>query len=116
MDERAIAAGMEKVRAECGTYDAECIFNVDETGYKILPRQTFLAPTEDRKTTRGVKGTSAKVRITLYVCTNATGVEVPLVAISSTRGHLALYPYSWDTKILSTHFLLHYCMFIPSHG
>ena len=87
MGERAIAAGMEKVRAECGKYDAECIFNVDETGlfYKILQRQTFLVPTENRKTTWGVKGMSAKERITLYVCTNATGVKVPLVAIGSSK-------------------------------
>ena len=25
----------------------------------------------------------------------------------NTRGHLALYPYSWDTKILSIYFLLY---------
>ena len=67
---------MAAVRKECEKYEIYCVFNVDETGlfYQVLPRRTYLAPGEkNKKTVRGVKGMTAKERITAYVCVKASG-------------------------------------------
>lgn len=87
VDDAAIAEGMATIRSIVSEYDRECVFNVDETGlfHRMLPRRSYLAPGEDRKTTRGVKGMSAKERMTQYVCTNAAGTKAPLVAIGPTK-------------------------------
>ncbi|CAN0446129.1 unnamed protein product, partial [Ascophyllum nodosum] len=51
------------------------IYNVDETGlfYRVLPRQTYLAPSENHKTARGVKSMKAKELFTTYICVSASG-------------------------------------------
>lgn len=87
VDDEAIADRLRRVRVVCAEYDPDCIYNVDETGlfYKVLPKVTYLAPGEDRKTTRGVKGMKAKDRVTAYMCTNASGRRVPLSLIGTAK-------------------------------
>lgn len=53
-------------------------------------RTTYLAPRGDRETAGGVKGLSARDRITPHVCTNAAGGRrVPLAAIRVASDRLA---------------------------
>ena len=51
--------------------------NVDKYGllFRCLPRRTYLAPSETRKTARGCKAMKAKDGITGYACTNASGTH-----------------------------------------
>ena len=78
---------MAAVCKECEEYyDLNNIYNVDETGllYRVLPRRTYLAPSENRKTARGVKGMKAKELFTTYICVNASGTaKMPLVVIGT---------------------------------
>ena len=63
-------------------------YNVDEYGllFRCLPRRTYLAPSETRKTARGCKAMKAKDRITGYACTNASGThQVPMGVIGKTQ-------------------------------
>ena len=86
IDEKAIASSMAAVRKECENYDLDCIYNVDETGlfYLMLPRRTCLAPGENRKVARGVKGMKAKERLTVYIGVNASGTaKMPLAFIGT---------------------------------
>ena len=68
---------MAAVRNECEEYGLGNMYNVGETGlfYRVLPRRTYLAPSENRKTVRGVKGMTVKERLTAYICVNASGTE-----------------------------------------
>ncbi len=52
------------------------VYNMDETGlfFKLLPNSSYIKA-EDRKTERGIKLMKAKGRVTLYVTTNATGMD-----------------------------------------
>lgn len=86
-DAASVAQGMADVRAAIAEYEPSCVFSVGETGifYRILPRPTYLASGEKRKTTRGVKGMAAEDRFTLYLCANASGVKVPLVAVGTSK-------------------------------
>lgn len=88
VDQNAIREGMEEVKSACGNYRLENIFNVDETGlfFKLLPRRTYIMASESRKTVRGTKDMTAKDRLTLYVCTNATGsAKVPVSIIGRSQ-------------------------------
>lgn len=83
-----ITDGIGDVREACKRYDPDCIYNVDSTAlfYRVLPKTSYLAPGEDRKTTRGVKAMQAKDRVTAYVATNATGTrKVPLSLVGTAR-------------------------------
>lgn len=82
-----VATDMTKLREALTKYDAKCIFNVDETGlfFKLLPRRTYICAYENRKSVRGTKAMRAKDRVTAYVCTNATGVKVPMAIIGKAK-------------------------------
>lgn len=57
-----------------------------ELFFKFLFKRTYLAPGENRKTLRGVKGMAAKDRVTAYyICTDATGRKVPLSLIRTSK-------------------------------
>ena len=63
-------------------------YNVDKYGllFRCLPRRTYLASPETRKTARGCKAMKAKYRITGYACTNASGThQVPMGVIGKTQ-------------------------------
>ncbi|CAB1101671.1 unnamed protein product [Ectocarpus sp. CCAP 1310/34] len=69
------AGRLRVIRETCAQYVPECVYNADETGlcYRIMPKATYLAPSELKKTVRGVKGMRAKDRVTAYMATSASG-------------------------------------------
>ncbi|CAM9423972.1 unnamed protein product [Phaeothamnion confervicola] len=87
VDKAAIKAGIAAICAALVDHDFENIYNVDETGlFRILPTVTYLSQHDDRKSARGAKGMKVKDRITLFVCTYATGrQEVPLSIIGTAK-------------------------------
>jgi len=87
VDDAAIADELRKVREKIAEYPPENIINCDETAiqYRMLPRCTYIAPAEDRKTVRGVKGMSFKERVTLYVAADASGRKLPLAMIGHSK-------------------------------
>ena len=88
VDADATAEGLRKVREACQEYELANIFNVDETGIfcKLLPNRTYLSHAENRKTARGTKGMKAKDRVSVYMCTNATGTaKVPMSIIGKSK-------------------------------
>ena len=72
-EDPALLEQLNKLYDEIKTYDADRIYNVDETGifFIMIPNYTYILPNEDVKTARGRK--KAKERVSLIVCSNATG-------------------------------------------
>ena len=70
----SLLEALDKLYAIISNYDPENVYNMDETGlfFRLLPRYTLLLPCEDISSTRGKK---AKERVSLVVCTNATGTH-----------------------------------------
>lgn len=66
---------MNNVREALLRYDLHFVFSMDETGlfFKLLPRQTCIIKSENRKTLHGTKAMKAKDSITAYVFTNYVG-------------------------------------------
>lgn len=87
VDDEAIADRLRIVRETCAQYAPECVYNADETGlcYRIMPKATYIAPLEVKKTVRGVKGMKAKDRVTAYMATSASGRKVPLSIIGTAK-------------------------------
>lgn len=84
----AIKDKIDEIKALTEDYDLDNIYNVDEFGlfFKCLPRRTFLAKSENKKTARGSKKMKAKDRMTGYACTNATGTQkVPTATIGKPK-------------------------------
>ena len=84
----AVAKDIGILRSHLSDYDAEHIYNIDETGlfFKLLPRRTYISASEDRKSLRGVKAMKAKDRITALVCTNAMGTQkLPMAIIGTAK-------------------------------
>jgi hypothetical protein len=77
VDAAAIAEGLASLRELMAGYDPDHIYNVDETGlfYRLLPRRTYTSLLESKKSVRGTKGMKAKDRLSIYICTNATGTQ-----------------------------------------
>ena len=76
------------LRSHLCDYDADCIYNIDETGlfYKLLPRRTYVSIWEDRKSLGGIKAIKGKNRVTAFVCTNATGThKLPMAIIGTAK-------------------------------
>ena len=78
MEDPDLRAAVEMIQQQCDKYELDNIYNVDEFGlfYKCLPRRTYIAPREQKKTTRGTKRSKMKDRVTSWACTNATGTHV----------------------------------------
>lgn len=73
---------------ECKKYELANIFNVDETEifYRLPPNRIYLSTTENKKTARGTKAMKAKDRVSVYICTNATGsAKVPRAMIGKSK-------------------------------
>ena len=72
-EDPAFLEQLNKLYDEIKTYDADRIYNMDETGifFRMIPNYTYILPNEDVKTARGRK--KAKERVSLIVCSNATG-------------------------------------------
>jgi len=86
VDRAGVADGIARLQEVINDYEPENVYNMDETGlnFQLLPRQTYVHRSE--KNIRGTKSMKAKDRVTLYVCTNATGTrKVPLAMIGSSQ-------------------------------
>jgi len=81
----AAAAGVEKIRRRLDAYPPDRIYNMDETGllYKCLPSRSYV-PRRDRRSARGTKAMRSMDRVTLVLCTNATGSHKLPVAMVGT--------------------------------
>ena len=83
-----VSSGIARLRGQLQDYDANCIFNMDETGlfFKLFPKRTYVLPGENRKNLRGSKDMKAKSRVSVYVCSDATGLhKVPLAIICTAQ-------------------------------
>ena len=62
LDDPDLQAKIEVIKEKCAEYDVDRIYNVDEFGlfYKCLPRRTYLAKSESRKTARGTKAMKSR--------------------------------------------------------
>ncbi|PXF48393.1 Jerky protein-like [Gracilariopsis chorda] len=78
-----VATGISRLREQLNDFDADCIFNMDETGlfFKLFPKRTYVLASEDRKRLRGTKDMKAKARVSVYVCTDSTGIHKVQLAI-----------------------------------
>lgn len=88
VDHDKIRKDIDSLRKNLSEFDEDCIFNVDETGlfFRLLPKKTYLCPTENRREARGTKALKAKDRLTLLLCTNATGsVRMPTAMIGTAK-------------------------------
>ena len=77
-------------------YDPSCVYNMDETGLFLwfLPWYTVPLPPEDVSTVQGKK--TAKDRVTLVVCCNATGTErLPIAMIGKAKELACISGNSW---------------------
>ena len=87
VNDDAIAEKLVEITQIMTEYDADNIFNVDETGlfYHLLPRRSYVK-INNKKDKRGKKGMNSKDRITVYVGTNASGsLLIPLSVIGKAK-------------------------------
>jgi len=84
----AAAAAVEKIRRRLDAYPPDRIYNMDETGllYKCLPSRSYV-PRRDRRSARGTKAMRSMDRVTLVLCTNATGSHKLPVAMVGTANN-----------------------------
>eukprot|EP00170_Pyropia_yezoensis_P002565 contig_10773_g2569 len=70
------ASAMQDIRRALEAYPPERIYNMDETGllYRCLPSRSYV-PRRDRRHARGTKAMRHMDRVTLVLCTNATGTH-----------------------------------------
>ena len=83
VDVEAADPGVHRIALIITEYEADNVYNMDETGlfFKCLPNRSYVEK-KDKGTIRGSKLMKAKDSVTVYVCTNATGTDlVPLSII-----------------------------------
>jgi len=70
------ATTMEKIRRKLKAHPPDRIYNMDETGllYRCLPSRSYV-PRRDRRHARGTRAMRHMDRVTLVLCTNATGTH-----------------------------------------
>ena len=93
---------LDKLYAIISNYDPENVYNMDETGlfFRMLPRYTLLLPCEDISSTRGKK--KAKERVSLVVCTNATGThKIPCTLIGKPKVPACIKNREWPVTYIS---------------
>ena len=79
---------MQNFRKSLIDYRPENIFNMDESGlfFRALPARTYLVNSEKRRDVRGIKALTAKDRVTIIFCVNATGTrKVPPLIVGSSK-------------------------------
>ena len=80
VDKDAVFDSILNICHKLGEFDQDYIYNMDETGlnFKLLPDRSYV-PKKGAKSARGTKFMKSKDRVTLFVCTNASGTDkVPL--------------------------------------
>ena len=78
----AITDRISKLQEKIRTYHPDNVHNMDETGliFKYLLNRSYVKKSEV-KTTRGTKIIKVKDHITIYTCTNASGIYFYLLSI-----------------------------------
>jgi len=92
MDEARLR--MTAIRSTLETFDAEFIYNMDETGlfYLAVPSTSFVR-VSDRRRVRGSKAIKAKERVTLVLAVNATGThKIPVALLGRAKQPLCFRP------------------------
>jgi len=86
------ASAMEDIRRKLEAYPPDRIYNLDETGllYRCLPSR-FYVPRWDRQHARGTNAMRHMDRITLALCTNATGTHKHPVAMIGEPVHPSFF-------------------------
>lgn len=87
---------LRKLSDKIREFDAENVYNMDETAlfYRLLPRYSVLLPDEDISSLRGKK--KSKERVTLAVCSNATGShKLPLTMLAKPKNPACLRNSQW---------------------
>ena len=98
----SLLEALDKLYAIISNYDPENVYNMDETGlfFRLLPRYTLLLPCEDISSTRGKK--KAKERVSLVVCTNATGThKIPCTLIGKPKVPACIKNREWPVTYIS---------------
>lgn len=83
VNHKTIKEAIEALNELILQFDAECVYNMDETGllFKLLPNHTYVKH-ENAKDARGNKLMNQKDRMSLYLATNLTGSDkIPIAAI-----------------------------------
>jgi hypothetical protein len=87
---------LEELYSIIAQYDPENVYNMDETGlfFRLLPRYSILMSNKDISSTRGKK--KAKDRVSLIVCTNASGThKIPCVMIRKPKELVCIKDRHW---------------------
>lgn len=87
VDLKAVKKKAEELCERLQPYDAENIYSMGETAllYKLMPKKSYGLPS-DNNTVRGTKGMNAEDRVTMIICTNATGTHtLPIALIGSVQ-------------------------------
>jgi len=106
------ATTMEKTRRKLEAYPPDRIYKLDETGllYRCLPSRSY-EPRRDRRHARGTRAMRHMDRVTLVLCSNATGThKLPVAMIGEPvsplcfrgEGNECPLPYSNQKKALRT--------------
>ena len=83
-----LAPLMQNFRKSLIDYRPENIFSMDKSGlfFRALPARTYLVNSEKRRDVRGIKALTAKDRVTIIFCVNATGTrKVPPLIVGSSK-------------------------------
>ncbi|KAH9100939.1 hypothetical protein Ae201684P_007130 [Aphanomyces euteiches] len=119
----ALVQALNSLRHKISSYDLDFVYNMDETGllYRVQPHYSVLCPSEANDA-RGKK--PSKDRVSLLVCTNATGThKIPLLMVGKVKqpacfkGYAPRIPYThqrraWCDQRVFQHWF--YKVFIPS--
>lgn len=105
-DSSSIAKTMTEIRDACAKYAPDNIFNMGETGlfFKLMPRRSYLTTTspEGRQTIRNTKDMKLKDRVSIFVCSNATGsAKVPISIVGKPRNPRCLQQKALPVKYFS---------------
>jgi len=99
VDKVAVADGIACLQNTIAEYSPENVYNMDETGlnFRLLPRQTYVQ--KSVFFLRGTKSMKAKDRLTLYICTNATGSQSTSCNDWDIKKSPLLWKASRETKV-----------------
>ena len=97
-----LLADIGRLKAEIDKFDAENVYNMDETGlfYRVIPRMTLVSGKVDRASVREKK--TPKDRVIITVCCNATGSHnIPLQMIGKPKKSLCILGKEWLVEYVS---------------
>ena len=101
-EDPTLLSALQELYDTISTYDSENVYNMDECGlfFRMLPRYSLLMPHEDENTIRGNK--KVKERLTLVVCTNASGThKLPCTLIGKPKTPACAKGKAWPLKYIS---------------